>query len=135
MHVDNISDHVPVQLVINYTDSIASSNTVNEQSSIPKPKVHWSKFTKDEMNENYTAPLLTKLLSIDLRLLNGTENDVNTVTNLIMTNSKSPAAPVYHKKNKKKNHVSLSVDVSLLANDVKPHLNSGKIMVSPPLVT
>ena len=63
-YVDNISDHVPVQVAINYTDSITSSNLVNEQSSIPKPKVHWTKFTKDEINENYTAPLLTNLLNI-----------------------------------------------------------------------
>ena len=73
MHVDNISDHVAVQLAINYTDSIASSNIENERSSTPKPKVHWFKFMKDETNENYTAPLLTKLINIDSDLLNGTE--------------------------------------------------------------
>ena len=97
-------------MAINYTDSITSSNLVNEQSSIPKPKVHWTKLTKDEINENYTAPLLTNLLNIDLDLLNGTENDVNTISDLILTNSKSLAASVYHKKNKKKNYVSLPVD-------------------------
>ena len=86
MHVDNISDHVPVQLATNYTDSIALSNIVNEQSSIPKPKANWPRSMKDEINENYTAPLLTKLINIDLDLLNGTENDVNAVTNLILTN-------------------------------------------------
>ena len=96
-------DHVPVQLAINYTDSIASSNIVNEQSSTPKPKVNWSKFTKDEINENYTTPFFTKLINIDLDLLNGVENDVNAVTNLILTNSKSLAASIYHKKNKRKN--------------------------------
>ena len=48
--MNNISDHVPVQWAINYTDSIASSNIVNEQSSTPKSKVYWSKFTKDEIN-------------------------------------------------------------------------------------
>ena len=111
MYVDNISDHVPVKVAINYTDSITLSNLVNEQSSIPKPKVHWTKFTKDEINENYTAPLLTNLLNINLDLLNSTENDVNTISNLILTNSKSLAASVYHKKDKKKNYVSLSVDV------------------------
>ena len=37
VQVDIISDDVPVHLAINYTDSIASSNIVNEQSSIPKP--------------------------------------------------------------------------------------------------
>ena len=109
--MDNISDQVPVQVAINYTVSITSSNLVNEQSSIPKPMVHWTKFTKDEINENYTAPLLTNLLNINLDLLNGTENDVNIISNLILTNSKSLAASVYHKKNKKKNYVSLPVDV------------------------
>ena len=111
MHVDNISDHVPVQLAINYTDSIASSNIVNEQSSTTKPEVHWSKFTKDEVNENYTAPLLTELINIDLNLLNGTGNYVNAVTELILTNSKSLVASIYHKKNKKKNYAGLPVDV------------------------
>ena len=119
MHVDNISDHVPVQLAINYTDSIASSNIVNEQSSAPKPKVHWSKFTKDEINENYTAPLLTKLVNIDLDLLNGTENDVNAVTNLILTKSKSLATSIYHKKNKKKNYVGLPGDVKVARKQCK----------------
>ena len=108
--MDNVSDHVPVQVAINYTDSVTLSNLVNERSSIPTPKVHWTKFTKDEINENYTAPLLTNLLNIDLDLLNGTENDVNTISNLILTNSKSLAASVYHKKNKKKNYVSLPVE-------------------------
>ena len=98
-------------MAINYTVSITSSNLVNEQSSIHKPMVHWTKFTKDEINENYTAPLLTNLLNINLDLLNGTENDVHIISNLILTNSKSLAASVYHKKNKKKNYVSLPVDV------------------------
>ena len=39
MHVDNISDHVPVQLTINYTDSITSSNIVNEQLSTIVPQL------------------------------------------------------------------------------------------------
>ena len=118
-YVDNISDHVPVQVAINYTDSITSSNLVNVQSSIPKPKVHWTKFTKDEINENYTAPLLTNLLNIDLDLLNGTENDVKTISNLILTNSKLLAASVYHEKNKKKNYVSLPVDVKTARKQCK----------------
>ena len=122
MYVDNISGHVPVQVAINYTDSITSSNLVNEQSSMPKPKVHWTKFTKDEINENYTAPLLTNLLNINLVLLNGTENDVNTISNLILTNSKSLAASVYHKKNKKKNYVSLPVDVKSARKQCKATL-------------
>ena len=111
MHVDNISDHIPVQFAISYTDSITSSNIVNEQSSTPKPKIHWSKFTKDEINENYTVTLLAELINIDLDLLNGTENDVNAVTSLILTNSKSLAASIYHKKDKKQNYVCLPVDV------------------------
>ena len=102
MHVDNTSDHVPAQLAINYIDSIASTNIVNKHSSTPKPKVHWSKFTKDEINENCTTPLLNKLINIDLDLLNGTENNVNAVTNLILTNSKSFAASLYNKRIKRK---------------------------------
>ena len=46
-----------------------------------------------------------------LELLNGTETDVNTVTNLILTNSKSLAAFIYHIKNKKKNYAGVPVDV------------------------
>ena len=64
--MDIISAHVPVQLAINYTDSETSSIITNEQSSTPKHKVHWSRVTKDDLNENYTAPLLIELLSIDL---------------------------------------------------------------------
>ena len=40
-----------------------------------------------------------------------TENDVNAVTNLILTKSKSFATSIYHKKNKMKNYVGLPVDV------------------------
>ena len=51
MNEDNNFDHLPVQLALNYTDSVASSYIVNEQSSAPKPKVHWSKFMKDEITQ------------------------------------------------------------------------------------
>ena len=54
---------------------------------------------------------MTKLINIDLDLLNGTENDVNAVSNLIMRKSKSLATSIYHKKSKKKNYVGLPVDV------------------------
>ena len=81
---------------------IASSSIANEQPSTPKPKFHWFKFTKHEVNENYTTPLLTKLMNIDLDPLNATENGVNALTNLILTNSKSLAASIYHKKIKEK---------------------------------
>ena len=54
---------------------------------------------------------MTELINIDLDLPNSTENDVNAVTNLILTNSKSLAAYIYHKKNKKKNYVGLPVNV------------------------
>ena len=62
---------------------------------------------------------MTELININLNLLNGTENDVNTVTNLILTNSKSLATSIYHKKNKKKNYVCLPVDVKFARKQYK----------------
>ena len=42
----------------------------------------------------------------------GTENDVNSVTNLMLRiNSKLHLTSIYYKKNKKKNYVCLPVDV------------------------
>ena len=56
--------------------------------------------------------MLLKVSNIDLNLLNCTENYVNAVTNLILTNSRSLVASIYHKKNKKKNnYAGLPVNV------------------------
>ena len=66
LEIDNISDHVPIQLNVGY-----SSRLLNEQDNQSidshgfKQKVHWSRFSQEEINGEFVAPLLSSLASVD----------------------------------------------------------------------
>ena len=66
LEIDNTSDHVPIQLNVSY-----SSRLLNEQDNQSidshgfKQKVHWSRFSQEEINGKFVAPLLTSLASVD----------------------------------------------------------------------
>ena len=57
LEIDNTSDHVPIQLNVSY-----SSRLLNEQdnqsidSHAFKQKVHWSRFSQEEINGKFVAP-------------------------------------------------------------------------------
>ena len=78
---DNTPDHVPIQLNVSY-----SSRLLNEQDNQStdshgfKQKVYWSRFSQEEINEKFVAPLLTSLASVD----HGDLNDVSRSTDKIM---------------------------------------------------
>ena len=48
LEFDNTSDHVPVQLNVSYSS---------------RQKVYWSRFSQEEINEKFVAPLLSDKLS------------------------------------------------------------------------
>ena len=66
LEFDNTSAHVPTLLNVSY-----SSRLLNEQDNQStdshgfKQKVYWSRFSQEEINEKFVAPLLTSLASVD----------------------------------------------------------------------
>ena len=62
--IDNISDHVPIQLNISYLSRLLKEQDKQSIDSHGfKQKVHWSRFSQEEINEKFVAPLLTSLAS------------------------------------------------------------------------
>ena len=85
LEIDNTSDHVPIQLNVSY-----SSRLLNEQDNQSidshgfKKKVHWSRFSQEEINEKFVAPLLTSLASVDHGDLNDVSRYTDKITKLIV---------------------------------------------------
>ena len=83
--IDNTSGHVPVQLNVSY-----SSRLLNEQDNQSidshgfKQKVHWSRFSQEEVNGKFVAPLLTSLASADHGDLHDVSRSTDKITKLIV---------------------------------------------------
>ena len=80
LEIDNTLDHVPIQLNVSY-----SSRLLNEQDNQSidshgfNQKVHWSRFSQEEINGKFVALFLTSLASVD----HGDLNDVSRSTDKI----------------------------------------------------
>ena len=83
LEIDNTSDHVPIQLNVSY-----SSRLLNEQDSQSidshefKQKVHRSRFSQEEINGKFVAPLLTSLACVDHGDLNDVSKSTDKITKL-----------------------------------------------------
>ena len=79
------SDHVPIQLNVSYL-----SRLLNEQDNQStdshgfKQKVYWPRFSQEEINEKFVAPLLTSLASVDHGDLNDISRSTDKITKLIV---------------------------------------------------
>ena len=64
---DNTSDHLPIQMTLNFTvnDSSASYHG-DSQCSKKKCKFFWSKFSLEDINSKYVTPLLFDLEKADI---------------------------------------------------------------------
>ena len=87
LEFDNTSDHVPIQLNVSYS----SSRLLNEQDNQSidshhgfKQKMYWSRFSLEEINGKFVAPLLTSLASVDLTDLNDVSRSTDKITKLIV---------------------------------------------------
>ena len=86
---DNTSDHIPVQLYLNYSSSLETiKNLPQQMAEIPvsKQKIHWSNFAQEEIMM-YTTPLISKLENLDSDVQNFCENYVKSITELILAHS------------------------------------------------
>ena len=84
LEIDNTSDHVPVQLNVSYL-----SRLLNEQDNRSidygfKQKTHWSRFSQEEINGEFVAPLLTSLARVDHGDINDVSRSTDKITKLIV---------------------------------------------------
>ena len=85
LEFDNTSDHVAIQLNVSY-----SSRLLNEQDNQStdshgfKQKVYWCRFSQEQINEKFVAPLLSSLASVDHGDLNDVSRSTDKITKLIV---------------------------------------------------
>ena len=90
LEFDNTSNHVPIQLNVSY-----SSRLLNEQDNQStdshgfKQIVYWSRFSQEEINEKFVAPLLTSLASVNHGDVNYVSRSTDKITKLILDSSVS----------------------------------------------
>ena len=115
LEFDNTSDHVHIQLNVSY-----SSRLLNEQDNQSadshglKQKVYWSRFSQEEINEKFVAPLLTSLASVNHGDLNDVSRSTDKITNLIVDCS----LPLVTPRVNRRRHGKLAI-YAKLPSDVK----------------
>ena len=115
LEFDNTSDHVPIQLNVSY-----SSRLLNEQDNQStdshgfKQKVYWSRFSQEEINGKFVAPLLTSLASVDHGDLNDISRSTDKITKLIVDCS----LPLVTPRVNRRRHGKLAI-YAKLPDDVK----------------
>ena len=112
---DNTSDHLPIQMTLNFTvnDSSASYHG-DSQCSKKKCKIFWSKFSLEDINSKYVTPLLFDLEKGDIDPTDS-EKAVEKISKLLIECS-APLTVSHGKTIKKKNKRNVYVR---LPDDVK----------------
>ena len=83
LEIDNTSDHVSIQLNVSYSSRLL--NVQDNQSTDShgfKQKVDWSRFSQEEINGEFVAPLLISLASVDHGDLNDVSRSIDKITKL-----------------------------------------------------
>ena len=86
LDIDNTSHHFPIQMNISY--SIGLLKEQDKQGTARqgfKQKVHWSRFSQEEINEKFVGPFLTRLASFDNDDINDISKSTDKITKLIVT--------------------------------------------------
>ena len=87
LDINNTSDHVPVQLNVSYSSRLLKEHDKRSIHSHGfKQKVHWSRFSQEEINGKFVAPLLTSSASFDHDDLNDVSKSIDKMTRLIVVN-------------------------------------------------
>ena len=126
---DNTSDHVPVQLYLNYSLSLETIKNLPQQiAEIPvsKQKIHWSNFAQEEIIMMYTAPLISELENLNSDVQNLCENYVKNITELILAHLQCLAAPIRKRKRNQVTYVSLPTNVKSACKQCKAAFDSWK---------
>ena len=126
---DNTSDHVPIQLYLNYSRSLETiKNLPQQMAEIPvsKQKIHWSNFAQEEIFMMYTTPLVSELEILNPDVQNVCKNYVKSITKLILAHSQCLAAPIRKRKRNKMTYVSLPTNVKSARKQCKAAFDSWK---------
>ena len=93
--IDNASDHLPVMLKIKFH---FNSRTLDHNGAIQnhaiKSKIKWSTFSKEEIDNNYSVPLMTELSTLALDEYNRLANSSDAIINLLKKHANPPAGPI-----------------------------------------
>ena len=86
--VDNISDHLSIQLKLCYTvsDSVSTCDE-SSKNSRSELKIHWSKFRFEIINRMYKSPLLFDLEKISISSFTDSAAAVDEITKLLIGHS------------------------------------------------
>ena len=132
--VDNISDHLSIQLKLCYTvsDSVSTCDEGSREGSkdsISKLKIHWSKFPSETINRIYKSPLLLDLEKISMSSFTDSAAAVDKITDPLIGHSLTLAdtrLKPCKKKNKRAFMSNFRLTLKLLVLNVRLHLILGK---------
>ena len=110
--IDNTSDHLPATLKIKYH---FNSRTLNHNDAIQnhtiKSKITWSSFSKEEIDNNYSVPLMNELNTLALDEYNSLACSSDAIIALLTKHASSLARPICRNKTKAKVYFKLPPDV------------------------
>ena len=114
MQIENTSDHLPFTLELNYPTSSLDIITDDFASDLASsPKIDCSKFSQEEISEKYISPLVNQLENINIAEYSDSNDSADTITNLLLQNSVSPAEKNCKTNKKNKSFVRLPEKVKV----------------------
>ena len=126
---DNTSDHLPIQMTLNFTiNDNSASYDGDPQCSKKKSKIFWSKFSLVDINTKYVTSLLYDLEKGDIDPTD-TERAVEKISKLLIDCSALLVVPhlkTVKKKNKRNVYVRLPDDVKAARSHCKIAFESWK---------
>ena len=110
--IDNTSDHLPVMLKIKYH---FNSRTLDHNDAIQnhaiKSKIIGSSFSKEEIDNSYSVPLMNELNTLALDDYNSLACSSDAIITLLTKHASSLARPICRNKTKNKVYFKLPPDV------------------------
>ena len=90
MQIENTSDHLPITMELNYPTSSLDVITDDFASDLASnPKIDWSEFSQEKINEKWITPLVNQLENINTAEYLDFSDSAETITNLLLQNSVS----------------------------------------------
>ena len=110
--IDNTSDYLPVMLKIKYH---FNSRTLDHNDAIQnhaiRSKITWSSFYTEEIDNNYSVPLMNELNTLALDQYNSLACSGDAIITLFTKHASSLAGPICRNKTKDKVYFKLPPDV------------------------
>ena len=129
--IDNTSDHLPVMLKIKYH---FNSRTLDHNDAIQnhaiKSKITWSSFSKEEIDNNYSIPLMNELNTLAQDEYNSLACSSDAIITLLTKHASSLARPICRNKTKGKVYFKLPPDVKNARFQGKIVLMHGRNLIS-----